>query len=69
MIEDIYTLRKCGREVYPFLWAGSKAARPWKDGYTRVIIPLTPAEQRHSRKRCHIQIVRNDNIVKVRATK
>lgn len=69
MIDEIYTLRKCGREVYPFPWTSHKAPRPWKDGYTRVMIPLTAEERRHSSKLCHIQVVRNENIVKVRATK
>lgn len=51
-----------GRECFVFPWASEKLPRPWKNGYTRVIIPLTKAEKINSSKKCHIQIVRTDKL-------
>lgn len=64
MNNETFALRKSGRVVYPFPWASSKVPCPWKAGYTRVIIPLSAKERQNSNKTCHIQIVRNDNLIK-----
>ena len=51
-----------GRVAYPFPWESSQIPKPWKDGYERVCIPLTPAERLNSNKKCHVQIVASRNL-------
>lgn len=67
--EDLYRLKKCGRVCYMFPWDNAKIPQPWKKGYARVMIPLTASERRNSTKRCHTQIVRTDNLLKVQETR
>jgi hypothetical protein len=52
-------IKSTGQLCYDFPWQ-SAAPRPWRDGYTRVLIPLkTPTRKgRH----CLVQIVRNSNL-------
>ena len=67
--QDIYKMKKTGRVCYPFPWESTKEPQPWKHGYQRVIIPLTAEEKKHSSKLIHMQIVRNDNLVKVQESR
>lgn len=62
MPNEAYYLRKSGREVYPFPWTSTKVPCPWKNGYMRVIIPLTEEEKKYSTKTCHVQVVKISNI-------
>jgi hypothetical protein len=50
---------------YPFPWQ-AMSPQPWRDGYTRVLIPLKDATRKGSR--CLVQIVRNDNLAHGRAS-
>jgi len=56
----IFTMIKTGRIATEFPWESKTLPRPWKDGYTRVLVPMTEAEQLRSRRglKCHTQIVR-----------
>lgn len=56
----IFTMLKTGRVVTEFPWESKTLERPWREGYTRVLIPMTEAEQLRSRRglKCHTQIVR-----------
>lgn len=64
--EDLYKLKKSGRVCYPFPWDSRKLPCPWKDGYMRVMIPLTTTERRNSKKLCHTQIVKISSLMKIR---
>lgn len=70
--EDIKVIRKDllqlsdGRVCYPFPWESTKTEQPWRNGYSRVMIPLTETEKINSNKKCHVQIVRNNKLSKVR---
>lgn len=67
--EDVFMLKKTGRVCYPLPWESAKMPQPWKHGYTRVMIPLTEEEKKHSFKHCHTQIVRNDNLKKIQESR
>lgn len=56
-------LRSTGQEVLPLDWV-AQTSRPWPNGMTRVVMPYTEQEmaQRRDKKRCHVQIVRNENL-------
>ena len=64
MNNEVYTLRKSNRIVYPFPWTSTKIPCPWKAGYMRVVMPLTESEKRNSAKHCHIQVVKISNLDK-----
>lgn len=68
MKNKVYKLNKTGRVAYEFPWETKAADRPWKDGYTRVLIPLTAAERKNAKPgtKAHMQIValRNLSVVK-----
>lgn len=49
-------------QIFPWL---APEGRPWDEGYERVVIPLSEKEQMNSKKKCHIQIVRRDNLERV----
>lgn len=55
-------LKKSGRVCYPFNWESGSLPKPWPNTHSRVMIPLTAAERKHSNKKCHIQIVNNENL-------
>lgn len=59
-------LKKSGRVVQELPWNSTTCPRPWKNGYKRVMIPLTAAESINSNKKCHIQIVRVDSMEVIR---
>lgn len=61
---EVYQLKKSGRECYLLPWGSDKIPCPWKSGYARVIIPLTEAEKVNSQKKCHMQVVKIDNLVR-----
>lgn len=63
---DLFKLKSSGRVCYPFPWESRATPQPWKPGYMRVMIPLTQSERRNSQKKCHTQIVRNENLEKVK---
>lgn len=52
-------IKSTNQLCYDFPW-NAAGPRPWKDGYTRVIIPL-PTPTRKG-KRCLVQIVHNSNL-------
>lgn len=68
MNKDLFKLNKCGRVCYDFPWENHKIPCPWPSTHRRVMIPYTAIELRNSRngRRAHVQIVRNDNVRKVR---
>lgn len=51
-----------GRLCYDFPIESKGSSFAVKPGYSRVIIPLTQTEQRNSRKRIHVQIVRTSRL-------
>lgn len=67
MKNKIYKLPN-GRVAYDFPWESHASPRPWKNGYSRVIIPLTASEQRGARRgtKCHTQIVKNSKLHEVK---
>lgn len=69
----IFKMKKTGRVCYQFPWGSTKgaAARPWKDGYERVIIPLSESEKKFSNPSttCHIQVMRRENLEIIKENK
>ena len=51
-----YTMVKTGRICHALPW-NCGGPRPWRDGYTRVLIPVQPGHPHPS-----TQIVRNDHL-------
>lgn len=59
----IYILNSTGKQVFPFPWESRNAPCPWnREKYQRVLIPLSPAEQKNSSKKVHCQIVKLDKL-------
>lgn len=56
-----------GRLAQPFPWTNSQVPKPWRDGYSRVMVPFTEVEKRNAKrgKKAHILIVRNSKLTKV----
>lgn len=50
-------------QIFPWL---APEGRPWSDSHERVIIPLSEDEKKGSKKKCHIQVVRKDNLELIR---
>lgn len=60
MKATVYRVKKTGRVCYGFPWASHKVPQPWGSAYERVVIPTTAKD--NTSKKCHIQIVRRDNL-------
>ena len=56
-----------GRQAYELAWTNSRMPRPWRNGYTRVMLPFTAREQLGARpgKTCHVQIVKTSNLTEI----
>lgn len=68
MNNKTFMLTKTGRTCHELPWESKMLERPWKQGYTRVMIPYTAEELKNSRnaKKCHIQIVRNTRLMELK---
>lgn len=52
-------IKTTGQRFFDFPWE-SPAARPWREGYTRVLIPL--AQPTSKGKRCIVQVIHNSKL-------
>ncbi len=56
-----------GRQCFPFPWESKSCSAPWKNGYSRVIVPFNVQERRFAKgsKQHHTLIVQSSKVKKV----